>query len=309
MVYLCIAFRNICGAYVYTAEDGTTEVELLNDQGNWLFTGVFDADGTLITGSEAVYAYDSMGRVARISYQIDGILTSADEYAYTPDGKGYISKMTQYEADGSFVSMSYNFQGELIGNYAQDAEGNVLEDMRTESVFDSDGNLLEEHTYYFDELQSEKLYAQASEDGKQWTYCACVTDYYGDQKMETTYNAFGDILTETQFDDQGRAVSQYRWDYSYNPDKSVDTITVYLDGMETENIHYIYDAQGVLTMMQYYYGDMLGRETVCKTHDGMLYESQVTEYNADGSKTVYELSIDGKILSQVSYDPEGNPVG
>lgn len=250
------------------------------------------------------YTYDDIGRITKVTYYQndvlthytlseytdDGSLTETSYYAdetvaaigrFNADGKrifyeayhenGALSEKHEYHENGNTVKEeTYDENGNVLSFVTYDENGNVLRDFST----DEDGNTaLYENTY--NEEGTLIFYAIYRNDLPVRKY-----EYFDDggYKAEYSYHDNGQLYQEFHYHENGN----YRIQGTYHKDGSID----YYCEMNEEN-----------------------RTTLAKyQHDGILIRQEFT-YRADGSFTInsYNDATNALIESQ-EYDADGNLV-
>lgn len=237
--------------------------------------------------SKSVYQFNESGDPLRLAdYDGSGKLITETVYEY------------EYAADGTLLRSSEIVDGVLTMESAYTLVDGVpatsectayLEDgSKSFSGYDEYGNPVKTIFYNADgsvELQTESEYA-LNADGE-WYEVICTTTEADGSKYVMEFSEMGDQTGSTRYDAEGNFLWRESWVYTYDEN----------DNWET---------------MQYYYNDVLTKETVYATvtdEDGsMTYPETVTEYGESGAKTVTVYDENDQILRQTQYDAAGKVI-
>lgn len=187
--------------------------------------------------------------------------------------------------DGSREKHEYNEYGDQIQSTSYDKDGKVTYDMRNEYEYDSEGYRLSKKYYVNDRLITEAVY-DISDDG--WCYESKITEYEEDgTKVICEYNPDEDMTKQTDFDANGNVILETRFEHEYGDNGKKTTTKTYENDVLTKEVEYTV------------YEDDISE---------FLYESKITSYNSDGSKTVCEYNEDLEIVKETKYDVNGNVI-
>lgn len=208
-----------------------------------------------------------------VSYNPNGLLFSTLIYEYDDDGR--LVKEVQFGVNDvpvGYESYEYDDKGRksLMVSYLSDGDKDYSEDYRTSYEYNKDGKLVK---------------AVSTRDEK----TESVTEY----KYKN-----GLCVSETNYDGNSFALSEYRYEYNENKQKTRCVRIDNIEGDTTEN-RYTYTSNGLL-LADLSYGD-----------DGKVISR--TEYSYDDKDNAVKLSVytaKGELVSSTSngytYDEYGN---
>lgn len=237
--------------------------------------------------SKSVYQFNEYGECTRAAeYDEGGALTAETVCTY------------EYDADGNLLYCATAVDGvledetnyTLIGGESTIREYVYYMDDGTKSVsaYDENGNIT--LTVFYDAdgneySRTESEYA-LSADGMWYETVNRSTEADGSVYV-MEFSEMGDQTGSTRYDAEGNFLWRESWAYTY-------------------------DENGNWETMQYYYNDVLTKETVyatVTTEDGsMTYPETVTEYEESGAKTVTVYDENDQILRQTQYDAAGKVI-
>lgn len=317
----------VCGSEVWRFDDGSADVSDYNDHGDLTRYTSFDGSGKVIIEICYAYEYDAEGRmllsreftgdvltgevtytvndsgetipvsqvayydddtwaineydehgnlIHTATYETDGTISFEEfsEYALSTEGYYYESSKTSLFADGASFYHEYNEYSDPIRTLNMEADGTVWEDAAYEYQYEN-GMMLWKKQYSSGVLTQEFFY---NEEG----LATRETEFFDDgAKMTTEYNAFSDPVIITFYTADGSVEMVQTYEYEYNEDMTRRLTRAYTDGM-------------------------LVIQTEYATEDGWSYACRETLYDADDSFIVYEFNSQEEIISETSYDAQGN---
>lgn len=275
--------------YVYKTGTGWRLSGVKNENGNYIETHTYDAQGRAITSSA-----DGTNEKLTIAYVGDAYSTVTDSLGrvttYTIDKTGGKSHATSISGPGCKEcgqgDVSYTYDNNLNITSSTDANGNV-----TTMTYDSNGNMLTKTEAYGTSVQRTTTYTYNSL-GQPLT----ITDPSGNVTTYT-YDLKGNLLTTV--DAAGDTTT-----FTYN---AVGLMTSMADP-QNNTTTYAYDQYGNLSSVT----DPLGHTTT-NTYDVMGKLLSMTD--ANGNQTTYTYDQRGRLtqvkdnLNQITnyiYDPAGN---
>jgi len=308
---------------MYDADGEVTEV--IDPLGN-VTTTIYDADG------EVTETIDPLGHMTTTLYDADGEVTE------TIDPLGRMTT-SLYDGDGRLVSQTwYNAQGVVVNteSFTYDADGNMLtaqNDSGTYTMtYDALNRLITTQdpfgltlTYTYD-ADGNRTQVQDSLGGvTNYIYDAdneLTSEQFGGTgqtplRIDLTYDADGEILTETRYSNLAGTQVVVVSSYTYNNDGQITSLVdVNGSGNTVADFTYTYDQAGRLTS-----DDSLG-VTTTYTYDAdneLLSESSSLatidySYDANGNRTGggNVVGPDNQLLSDgtwnYTYDADGNLV-
>ncbi|MGA7496562.1 MAG: RHS repeat-associated core domain-containing protein [Isosphaeraceae bacterium] len=308
---------------MYDADGEVTAV--IDPLGN-VTTTIYDADG------EVTETIDPLGHMTTTLYDADGEVTE------TIDPLGRMTT-SLYDGDGRLVSQTwYNAQGVVVNteSFTYDADGNMLtaqNDSGTYTMtYDALNRLITTQdpfgltlTYTYD-ANGNRTQVQDSLGGvTNYIYDAdneLTSEQFGGTgqtplRIDLTYDADGEILTETRYSNLAGTQVVVVSSYTYNNDGQITSLVdVNGSGNTVADFTYTYDQAGRLTS-----DDSLG-VTTTYTYDAdneLLSESSSLatidySYDANGNRTGggNVVGPDNQLLSDgtwnYTYDADGNLV-
>lgn len=201
----------------------------------------------------------------------------------------------------------YDENNMVLSELLYSADGTLLSSLSWEYGFDDNGELLWEKEYM---------------DGLLYRHY--------------TYDAYGHIVTEDYYAEDGSVEEAYRYDWVYDADgdpvskKEYCNDVLYYEGTfhpelgqsypeeeiwygedgSRERYEYTYDDNGNVLLEVRYEDDVLAYKCYYVVESTIYgewsYPAQEYAYNEDGSYTLTEYDPEGEILRQENYDAEGN---
>ncbi len=268
---------------VYYHEDGTKSFCKYDVNGNYLYYANLDAEGNVLDATE--YEYNEERSWMSAKEYSNEVLAAEYEYAIDEEGNQQPLKEITYNEDGSWIGIEYDLYDNPVIEIHSDAEGNVELDRRYEHTYDEDGNKLLTKTYDNGVLTEEVEFLFGSDEDGDWSMSGKTTVYHEDGSktvkdgdIEATWH------TEITYDAEGNVTEELRYEYDYDEDG--DSI----------------GSRG------YKNGKLFAEMEAIIGEDGETTAILETEYNEDGSKTVLEYDTEFNLLSETTYDAEGNVV-
>lgn len=326
-----------CGLEIWVMDDGCIDVTAYDEYGNYRKFVSYDADGSIISQNEYEYEYDDQGNVLCIRYLSEGVLQEQDEYMVNAEGESVMQKNTRYAEDGELYITDYNENGDIIHWTGYDADGNVYSESWSEYALDEDGNTYEcahveiyngekvvaQYNRYEDitfrqmfdvegNLTAESTWEYGYNEEGQWewvkeyrsgmliqeitNYAVMETEDYSMRYPETIIDYFEDGTKLVTFNGSN---GEPETETLYHADGTVNTVT-----------RYVYETfeDGNWKQIQVYENDCLVRDTqyVQDEEFGFSMKSSMTEYHADGTYTVSEFDENEEVISETTFDANGN---
>lgn len=237
--------------------------------------------------SKSVYQFNENGDPLMLAdYDADGTILTETRYTYEYDTDGNLlrsfaktdgvltEEYTYTVMDGMHTVsqyISYLEDGsKFAGDY--DAYGNVIRSIS----YDAEGNVV---------VQTDSEYALSVDD--QWYEAVLTTTEADGSKTVSELSEYGDQTSMTSYDADGNVLDTYTWEYTYNDAGNWQTIKYYCDHVLTTDTVY----------------------ATVDTEDGSItYPETITEYEADGSKTVTVYDENDSVIQQTHYDADGNEI-
>ena len=329
------------GSSTYDAQ-GRETYRRTNENGEDIVT-LYSADGNILEStttlngklkSRTVYEYDSQGRNTDfLSYDEKNQLSYRSQYHFRGDVETGYTSYSYY--DGNTYTYEYEYilgprdlQFGLIYNsadfsseteYVQDIihSVNVRTFVHQEGSYITAVYQINNYDWSWDQLSSEGF----DEDGLLVKKSEALLDDSGAKtgSLDYTYNADGsysvsetdtdyNTLYNKEYDSTGNLVThtEYRFDAQGQRD-GYRKLEYNTDGSHTETeVDRSYNTTGVLTYDST--GTLISEVAYYYNSDGTRSRSVHTVYYYDGSYTVTEKDKGGKILSEKSYDRNGNPM-
>lgn len=237
-------------------------------------------------GSFDINSYDGYGNITRSTSYENGEVTfeSVNEYFYNNYGNVLFYNSYENGVLTGEYSFAVNTEGYSVlqeiktfyddGSYSVESYNENGDSMKY-VVYDENDNILHETTYEY----------ELTEDGFTYTSKNLTVDYENDAKHEYLYNEMGDRVNYTEYN-------------------SIDMV-VY-----SEDNEYEYDDQGRKTYRKTVVNGIISEEIFFAYHeedDGWwsYYDKQIV-YNEDGSYTVFRFDENDELLSEESFDANGN---
>lgn len=237
--------------------------------------------------SKSLYQYNESGDPLKLAdYDLNGNLITEIVYTYEYDADGTLTHSST-ATDGVLTEETtyVTVDGEALINqvtiYMEDGSKSVSE-------YDVYGNELWTNCYDADGelgLQTESEYA-LSADGE-WYEAVCVTIAEDRTKIVSSYYETGNQESAVFYDSEGNLLHDYRWEYTYDEDGNWQTMKHYCNGILSSETIYA---------------------TVTDGDFSVTFPETVTEYDADGGKTVTVIDENDNIISQIRYDADGNAI-
>ena len=276
-------FCTVCGAQVFSFDDGTTHLYVYNDLGYYARSAAYAADGTLEWC--CLCEYNDTGTWMREEEYTGAGLVAERTYLFDEEGMQSLITEISFREDGSQLCHEYDLYGNLVIEIENDPLGNVLRDLRYERLYDEAGRQTLVRTVIDGQLTEEMEFLHGEDEDGPWSVSGKTTTYHDDgSKTVTDGDREATWSSETTYAPDGTLVEDLR--YEYERDEIGDTIgtRTYRNGVLSEEARYIKDESG---------------ETI------VLF---LTEYGEDGGKTVRELDGQLDLLRETVYDAQGNVV-
>lgn len=242
-------------------------------------------------GSCYITDYDENENPVRSSsYDEKGEMTYDCKCVWAKDKNGdyYPLEDTAYDyEEKTIVVTKYDENWYTVTIDTTDFDGKVIEVQRYEREYNADNRLLWEKLYVNDVLTWEvKDIEYIVEDGVVVnTISGTEISYYDDgTKVVSNYDNRGELSKETYYKADGTVEKVMTYEYDYDADGYVIAYRAFEDG-------------GIVTEETYEWLD-----------DGATYILTSTEYNKDGSKTVFEYDENFELISETKYDKNGNVI-
>ena len=196
--------------YVTYNEDGSYAVTEYDRYGNDTLEGSYDAAGNAEYERSYENEYDADGnRTLRLTYE-NGRLIEEMEFVFGQDEDGnswsQSGKTTTYHEDGTKTVTDNDLAATWSSEITYDAQGNVVEDIRYEYLYDDNGESVGSKGYRNGDLFVE-VHNIVNEDGE--ATGLLWTDYNEDgSKTVKEYNAEFDLIKETVCDADGNVISE-----------------------------------------------------------------------------------------------------
>ena len=198
----------VCGAEIIDWGDGSYDVCVIDQYGEFTRWASYDSEGNLTSDSRNEITYDENGNKTFMKSYTDGVHSADVYYAMGKNGV-YEAKYIDYDEDGSYFTNEYNEDSELILACTYDASGKEIYRDTYEYAEDEDGKRETVKEYENGRLVFEILsYAVYSEEGYTERYPAKTVDYNEDgSKIVTEYEADGSKIT-FEYDANGNLVKE-----------------------------------------------------------------------------------------------------
>lgn len=203
-------------------------------------------------------------------YYYRGDLSGRVEYVYDKDGN--LLKETKYSSSSTNEPLSNTYRYDGNGNLTEKIEEKYgyhgIDETSYVYDYDSDGRLL--NVYVNGKLQEEYTYFN---DGTYKVYEPNVSGYAEMYFQVSLYNSKGNIIRKTIYDtDYDKVDSEDRYEYTYNPDGTLQKGIVYWSSGNRDEQLYEYDQHGNLIKVEkYHYTQLTGER-------GELYAWEEYEY-------------------------------
>jgi len=231
-------------------DDGTTSINKYDEQGNCVFAAVYEENGELL-------------------------FETISEFALADDGRYYECSTTSRYASGETFYQESNQYGDPL---------------RTLNTSD-DGTPWADYTYEYEYKNGSKVWSRQYTSGVlSWEEyfddegnCVKDIEYLEDgSSIVTLFNALGDATTSTSYAPDGSILSIKTHEYVYDDEMNQREISVYLDGVLTEDTVFQYDEESGFTgyCQTIYHTD--GSREVTEYDEGLEFIRSIV-YAADGS--------------------------
>jgi len=248
---------------------------------------VCSADVMAWDDSVSVYTYDEHDNLLQMAdYDAEGTLLSEIMYEYEYDSNGnmlksretvdgFLTGESEYTvSDGESIITKYTQYNEDGSKFVNEYDSNGNDVALID--YDADGNV---------NMQTISQYAQTAEG--EWYETTRTENYADGTKIEAEYNEQGDNIAWVSYDADGNVESSETWDYTYDDNGNWATMKAYMGGVLFEETVY---------------------KTVTAEDSSYTYPETVTTYNEDGSKTVCVYNENDELVSETTYDADGNMV-
>lgn len=230
----------VCGADVYFYEDGTADVYLCDDRGNWTLYIWYDADGTVVEHVNEI-TYDELGNMLCATEFVNGVLTAERFYKLENEWL-YEYRLTEYVDEVTMTTEEFNVLGDVISSTTYEYGEEVYRDVY---FYDESGTLISSESYTEGVLTEEYTYALYLEADGYSVGADSSTAYLPDgTTVFLRYDKRGDRMEETTFDAQGDVISRYTFLSDYDAEGNLLWEEKYEAGELIEKIEYLYDEAG-----------------------------------------------------------------
>ena len=264
-------------------EDGSHQTDTFDENFNTLRSVYFSAEEKIETDSRYTYNEDGSRMSAQI-YQ-NGTLTCEQEARRNEEGFWDTLAERFYGEDGS-IAYTYDDSGNPLSEIHYKPDGSVDVEYAYENVYNLTGDLILRRTFTNGMLTMEMEYIYGIEaDGSTWSRSGKTTEYYGDgtylirdSNLENTWSS------EITYAANGSVINELRYEYLYDEKGNSIGSRGYENGRLTTEYAEILNE----------IGKSIGLTT--------------TNYNEDGTKTVCEFDSQMELVSETTYDANGNPI-
>lgn len=271
----------VCGSELVTLEDGSRQVTVFNEYGEWCQFTSYDTDGSIIIDERNSFVYDGKGNMVSMDSYSNGFHFASYEYAAGPDGSMYMSAMTSYFEDGSYQTDTYDENANTLRSVYYDAIEKIENDHRY--TYSEDGSRMTEQTYQDGTL----IYEQELRwDNKTESWEVSAEWAYGDDgSMAYTYDDSGNPLSEIHYKPDGSLIVEYAYENVYDHSDNLIQIRTFTNGKLTQETEYVHGTDP----------------------DGGSWtrSGKTTYYNPDGSKLVYDSDLESTWSTEITYDANG----
>ena len=275
----------VCGAEIFSMDDGTSQVSLCDDAGRSLLFAVYtDADGAELYSYRYTYSEDG-SKMYEKSYEA-GKLVSEQDYLLDKDFSQTTLRSVRYNEDGSYSLTEYDERGSETLEAEYGADGKAVYETRYENDYDADGNRTLRRTYEGSRLVNETEFLFGSDEEGSWSMSAKQTDYH---------------------EDGSRTVSDADWE---NNTWSMN-VTYAADGTVLEHIRYEYvkDENGEDLCSKGYRNGRLFEEAGRRVNEaGEAIGTYFTDYSEDGTKAVREYDLNFDLVKSTIYGADGTVI-
>lgn len=249
-----------------------------------------------------VCEYDGKHQLmSSLCYDKDGkLLGDGLSFSYVYSEPNMISQIKQYTTDiEHYNTTDFEYSGENVTKKTQkDDKGNILS--VEEYEFDEQGRMTSssEKDYTTDWESSAKYEHYQDENGN--TVTVCYKDGSGIPNYKNIFDSEGRLVFDTNYDDEGNEFIKTE----VTRDGDSEVTATYISGVissktESKGDYYVrwevYDSEGKLDSYT-----ITEKTSTATTHSH--YDSE----NNFISKDVYEYGADGRPLSTINYDAQGN---
>lgn len=277
-----------CGADVWVADDESINVYYYDEHANIVADIYYEADGTPYYHMRHDYTYDEDGNMISCLTYSSGALYAETIYGTDAEGYQYTAKETTYELDGYTYLAEYDQHGNATRMEARNELNELVYEEASEHEYDEDGELLRSKVFIDGELSQELTYAFSLENGRdvEWNFPISYVYHYPDEgtKQEDLFDLNGNMISSTMTDVDGNILTQTTYEYEMDEHGNIVAEHVNVDGFHQCERLYQPD------------------------EDGWYYCYSETIHETDGSKTVCLYNEFYEVLSETSYDAEGNVV-
>ncbi len=229
------------------------------------------------------------------SAQTETVWLITKEVLYDEEDEGY-SEVHEY---------IYNDNGVIIKEYGAESFDWSLYTHWT-STYDDHGNITEDFSYYFDELQTYKKYTNEYSDGK-LTY-KTTYDHDGNVLGFCAYVYTDGTLSQVNFCEEDGTIGKYT-SYTYSNGKLSKESTYYIDGTLKGETIYTYNENGIIaekTESDYINIEQTSHQTYIYNESGNLVKfSSCLFENGEpygmGSTTEYTYNEAGQLIKVDEY--------
>lgn len=269
----------VCNFEIYDYEDGSCEVTEYDEKDNPIYIAYYDG-GELMSTDRYEYTYNETGDVIAEKTYLDDTLRH--EASYVLDSEGYpVLAQSVYYDEGSKCVTDYNVYGDITKDAEYRADGTVIYCVTYENKYDDNGNMIYHKAYNGDKLIEDYEY-DYDEFGT--PYAKKMSYFQGDGYCQVI-----------EVDEEDRVLS----DIFYNADGNVEEELLYFYEFDEEE-NPIYEKRTVNGVIDY--------EIETFYNDGEYAGEKNTTYNADGTYTVTTYNDDREVISEITYDTEGNVI-
>lgn len=250
------------------------------------------------------YVAETTEYVAETTEYVEETDQGNDESVFSKEGKKVLSKMTEYDSDGSIKTVyEYDEQGNRI-LYWRIEEPYGEQTARYE--YEEQGNLINQLIYDNDNsVASSRYESEYDEQGNLIRYEGYLISDWGDVSI---------LLEEYEYDDQGNRIEKRscrpdnhevtgwnKYEYDERGNLIKETICDYPDFGVNAWSEYEYDEQGDLIKEAYYsyeyeYGGEFGNDVI-----GIMYDAGAKEL-----RTEYGYDEQGNLVKEESYSDSGS---
>ena len=265
-------------------EDGSYQVDFYDENFNTLRTVYHDAVENTENDHRFTYSEDG-SLMTEVTYQ-DGTLVYEQECRWNRETVCWeVIAERAYGEDGS-IAYTYDDSGNTLSEIYYKPDGSADVEYAYENVYNLDGDLILKRTFTNGMLTMEMEYIHSIEsDGSTWSRSGKTTEYYGDGTylirdgdLENTWSS------EITYAADGSVINELRYEYLYDENGNSIGSKGYENGRLTTEYAEILDETGKST-------DLI-----------------TTNYYEDGTKTVCEFDSQMELVSETTYDANGNPV-